>query len=247
MALFNGVESLLDMFMPQQNTPAKDNLVRRTELDSNDFDKIASVGLPAIIEAINRNNQSPEGLESFNNALLKHQDVNEYNSVDQLTRNVDENDGDKILNHVFNNNSNEKQGVIERIANMFSISEGAVKRVLVLLAPVVLKYFADRKNDKNLDDKGVRQESGNLSDMMSRSIRDFSTRQRQQRTPDNNGGILGDILDGRGQNNQNRTGNNNNGGILGDILSGMTQNQNRRNQSSKQNDNILDNILDLFK
>lgn len=222
MALFNGVDTLLEMFMPGQENQAKDNLVRRSDLDQNDFSKVASIGLPAIISALNRNNQSEQGLESFNNTLSRHQDVRNYNSLDQLTQDVDPNEGDKILNHVFNQNENEKQGVIDRIADTLGITPAAVKRVL--MAPVVLKYFADRKDDNNLDARGVQKESGNLSDVMTRSIRDYSSRARQN--PTNQGG-----------------------GIFGDLFGGGNNSQptRRPQQTQQQQDGgLLDNILDMF-
>ena len=151
MGLFDNVGNLVDLLLQDDQRPETRTLANRAEVDTSDFSKIAALGLPAILQGISRNTQDDVGLDSFNQALNRHQDVGNYQSIDQLTQAVDSQDGDKILGHVFNN----KQSLFDRISKSAGVSNSSVQRVLTLLAPIVLKYLADRKNTHQLDKRGV--------------------------------------------------------------------------------------------
>lgn len=214
MGLFDNVGNLFDLLLQDDQRPETKTLANRAEVDTSDFSKIAALGLPAILQGINRNNQSDSGLDLFNDALNKHQDVKNYQSMDQLTQNVDPQDGDKILGHVFN----DKQSIVDRIAGTLNLSPAAVKRVLALLAPIVLKYLADRKNTNQLDKRGVERETGSLIEQMNSSVRNYGRNMPRQ---ENSGGIFGELF-------------------------GNDDNKHGRPVDDK-NDGILDSILDLFR
>lgn len=221
MGLFDNV-NLLDLILSGQNQPANQNLAKQADLDINDFSKIASIGLPLILNAIKRNTQTDEGLDSFNNALSKHQDIQNYQSIEDLTQNVDTNDGNKILNHLFQDEK-EEQGLIDKIADMFGMTPAAVKRTLIVIAPMILKYMADRKQTKNLDKQGVQNETVNTVEKLNTSIRNYgSNRQPASQTQQS-------------------------GGLLDSLLGGIQNAQAQQTTPSKQNDSLLGSILDLFK
>ena len=181
MGLFDNVSNLVNLFVDDKKTPETKNLANRADVSSFDFGKIASLGLPAILKGIQRNSQDEAGLDSLNNALDQHQDVQKYQSVEELSQNVDPQEGDKILGHVFK----DKDSIIDRIADSVGMSPAAVKRVLVLLAPVVLKYLADQKKSKNLDKQQLQKETSSIADSVTQTMADSS-----------HGGILGSLLGG---------------------------------------------------
>lgn len=213
---------LFDQFNPldlllNDNQQATANLADKAGLDRADFGKIATMGLPLILSQINRNNQSQEGLESFDNALKQHEDVNNYQSFDELTQQVDTEDGDKILGHVFQ----DRDTLIERIANTLGLTPAAVKRALVVIAPLILKYLAERKSNQNLDREGVQRETQSTIDRMNDSLR-----QKGQESLGHDG-LLDSLLDGLNQ--------------------GSTS-QNQPNQKTTQSGGLLGNILkNIFK
>ncbi|MGX7092901.1 DUF937 domain-containing protein [Hutsoniella sourekii] len=173
MALFDQIGSLVDMFT-QANQTQQDSqvLANRAGVDIKDLSKIAALGLPAILQGLNRNNQSQEGLDAFNQALNQHeQDIDRYSSSNDLANQVDEQDGDKILGHVFN----DKQSIIDRIADTLGIEPAAVKRVLILLAPIVLKYLADQKRQGQLDADGVQKQTERLARETSQQVEQDSS------------------------------------------------------------------------
>ncbi|MGX7106486.1 DUF937 domain-containing protein [Hutsoniella sourekii] len=202
MALFDQIGSLVDMFT-QGNQTQQDSqvLANRAGVDIKDLSKIAALGLPAILQGLNRNNQSQEGLDAFNQALNQHeQDIDRYSSSNDLANKVDEQDGDKILGHVFN----DKQSIIDRIADTLGLEPAAVKRVLILLAPIVLKYLADQKRQGQLDADGVQKQTERLARQTSQQVEQdssileqiFGSNPAKQTTNDSqSGGLLGSIFD----------------------------------------------------
>lgn len=185
MALFNDLGSLAGMFMQSNKTENK-QLANRAGVDTDDFSKIATLALPLLLQGINKNNQSKEGLESFNQALNQHQTRNNYDSFDQFSQNVDTNDGDKIVNHVFSNN--QSSTVTSGLADRLGVSPQTVQRTLAVLAPLVLKYLADRKRENNLDAQAVQNETQNATTQVAQKVRDFNAQDS------GSGGLFGDLF-----------------------------------------------------
>ena len=140
MSLINNIGSLVGMFtQPDQNEESK-QLAKRAGVDTKDFGKIAAIALPLLLQAMNINNQNSKGLTSFNQALNQHQTKNNYDSLNQFAQNVDTEDGDKIVSHVL---QDDKQKISDNLAGRLGVSPDTVKKVLAVLAPLVIKYLAD--------------------------------------------------------------------------------------------------------
>lgn len=179
--LFGHASQLIDLFLGSNSQ--EQQLAQRANVSSSDFTKVAALGLPIILKQINRNTQNDAGLGSLVDALTKHQDVGQYQTPEEMTRHVDPQDGDKILGHVFENKQQE-ENIYQKIGNMIGIDEAAVKRVMILLAPIVLKYLADRQRNQNLDGRGVQRETNVAVEQLD----DHLQKQQQE------GGIFGDVL-----------------------------------------------------
>lgn len=206
MALFNNIGSLMGMLMqPNQNQESK-QLADRAGVDTSDFAKIASIGLPLLLQGINKNNQSSSGLESFNQALTQHQTRNSYDNLNQFTQNVDTEDGDKIVGHVF---SGQKDSISTSLADRLGVSPDTVKRTLAVLAPIALKYLADKKRDNNLDAQGVQQETQNITREAAQQVRSIN------RDDQKDYGLLGGLL---GFGDDKKPNEEKDHGLLGDIM-----------------------------
>ncbi len=186
MSLFDNIGSLMTTLMQPDQHEESQQLANRAGVDKSDFAKIASVGLPLILQGMNRNNQDPQGLESFNQALNQHQERNNYQSFNEFSKNVDAQEGDKILNHVF---SNEKEEVNNSLANQLGINSDTVKKTLAVLAPIAIKYLADRKREQNLDPQGIQRETEKLTREAAMKAREPNANQ-----PSGVEGLLGNLL-----------------------------------------------------
>ncbi|EKB55248.1 DUF937 domain-containing protein [Facklamia hominis] len=160
MGIFDQIGGLVDLLTNSQDLPSLDSLSAKSGIDKGSIGKILSLGLPAILQGMNHNNQTPEGLESFSEALNQHEQVlDHYQSPDDLLNQADEVEGDKVLGHVFK----DKDSIINRIADTLGIEPAAVKRVLILIAPMVLKYLADQRRKNQLDNEGLKKETDQLA------------------------------------------------------------------------------------
>lgn len=215
MALINNIGSLMGMLMQPDKNQEGQQLANRAGVDTNDFSKIASFALPLLLQGMNKNNQNPSGLESFNNALNDHQTRNNYESLNQFTQNVDTADGDKIVNHVL---SGEKEEVSANLADRLGVDGQTVKRVLAVLAPLVLKYLADQKREKNLDTQQVQQETQNITREAAMQVREHN------KTEQKDYGLLGNLL---GLGNDNET--------------------TKKTESNEKDYGLLGDLFDLFK
>lgn len=231
MGIFNNFDSILDLLgnSGQQDMEA---IANKTGIDKSKTGAIIGMALPIILNQLTKNNQSETGLDSFTKAIQDHAQGSDYNSVSEYAENVDQQDADKMLTHVF---EGKKDGIIERIADAIGIEPAAVKRVLLLIAPLVIKHIAGNAKNKDLDKGGIQKETEDIRDQVTGSLREFGKKRQetvptpQQAPQESNGGsMLDDIL----------------GGLLGHGDQTPQQGQvPEQAQPQQQNGGLLDTIL----
>lgn len=185
MSLINNIGSLIGIFTQSDQNEESKELAKRAGVDTKDFGKIAAAALPLLLQAMNIKNQNSEGLTSFNRALNQHHTKNNYDSLSQFARNVDTEDGDKIVNHIF---QDDKQKLSDRLAGKLDVNPDTVKKVLAVLAPLVLKYLADQKYEKGLDAEDVQRETQNVARQATTEAKKMS------RENPKDYGVIGDLL-----------------------------------------------------
>jgi hypothetical protein len=96
--------------------------------------------LPALLGGMEANAQDPKGAQSLADALGQHSPALVQGGVN--LDEVDTNDGEKIVGHVFG----EQQGeVVNRLGAVDGAGgQGLVGKLLPMLAPIVLSYLASR-------------------------------------------------------------------------------------------------------
>lgn len=177
MSIFDTANSLIDLFT--QGTKEDISAIsNRSGVDPVQASSIVGVALPLILKAINNNTKTDEGLTSFDEALKQHENDTKYDTVAEYAQNVDTEDGDKMLGHLFNGQSS----IIDKVADTLGITPAAVKRVLVIVAPILIKYLADTKKNNQLSPEQVRRQT--------------TIEQERYQESTNNGGLLGGILGG---------------------------------------------------
>lgn len=208
MSLINNIGSLVGMFtQPDQNEESK-QLAKRAGVDTKDFGKIAAIALPLLLQAMNINNQNSKGLTSFNQALNQHQTKNNYDSLNQFAQNVDTEDGDKIVSHVL---QDDKQKISDNLAGRLGVSSDTVKKVLAVLAPLVIKYLADQKYEKKLDAEDIQRETQTVTREATTQVKKLS------RENPKDYGVIGDLL-GLGSKANETAENEKDRGLLGSFL-----------------------------
>ncbi|MBQ6495804.1 MAG: DUF937 domain-containing protein [Firmicutes bacterium] len=135
-----------------------DALSQKTGESPVQIKKLLAIAIPLLILYMTKNASSKEGAGSLAQALTQHK---ETGAVDQQIAKSDEADGEKILGHIFGNNT---QNVMGGLAQNSGMNIGSVVKILAILAPILLSGLSAATN--HASNNAVAAPSGgfNLSD-----------------------------------------------------------------------------------
>lgn len=124
-----------------QNT--LEELASETQAEPQQVEKLTKLAIPTMLEALRKNASTEEGKLSLERALDDHQ----QDPTDLLgfLRGADQNDGAKILNHMF---GSQKDQVSESLAASSGMNLGSVIGLLTKYAPMILSLLAFSKLGK---------------------------------------------------------------------------------------------------
>jgi hypothetical protein len=151
--------------------------------------------VPTLLAGMHNNAQAPDGAASLESALSQHQDGLVDGGVD--VSQVDTADGEKIVSHVFGGQQDQVASQLAGTAQLGGVGGDLVKKLLPILAPIVMSYLAK----KVLGDRGGRSGTDAAG---GGGAGGFDV-----------GGILGGLLGGAA------AGGGAGGGGLGDLLGGL--------------------------
>lgn len=147
---------IVSMIMKQiGNNDTMSSIAKRANTDTSTVQKIAQMGLPMIMDGLNRQtSKDTKTSEKLANSVSKHLDDNTEN-LNHLLKNTDESEGNRLLDMAF---GSKKQKVEERVAEKTGTETSKVKSVLSMLAPLALSMIAKRSsNSQSLTGSGVSQ------------------------------------------------------------------------------------------
>ncbi len=177
------------------------DLAKRLGVDESTAEEATRQALPALLGGIQANTADPGGAESFASAVGQHDNdlVEGGVNLDQ----VDENDGDKIVSHVF---GQQRGQVVQQLGTTggTSTTSDLMGKLLPILAPIVMAYLAKRLTGG----AAAGGQSGGIGDVL--------------------GSILGGMAGQQGGQPQGQLGGQQQGGLggmlngpLGDLLGGL--------------------------
>ena len=121
--------------------------------------KVAQLGLPALLQALGNNAGTSGGAESLAGALEQHKDDN-VDDIDGFLNTVNPTDGAKILQHAF---AGKNDMVQNNLARQSGLQTGQVSGLMAMLAPLLLGALGNQKKAQNIDASGL---SGMLSGVL---------------------------------------------------------------------------------
>lgn len=127
--------------------------------------QLIQLGLPTLLQAMNQNASTPQGAKSLAKALDDHKD-DPVSNISSYLKNVDTQDGAKILGHVLGNKSS---GVERKLSAQTGLQPNQVNGVLTQLAPVVMGMLGQQKAQQGISSDGIGMLLGGLlgsGDMM---------------------------------------------------------------------------------
>jgi hypothetical protein len=138
-------------------------LAEQLGVDPNTAESAVRQALPALLGGMQANAADPAGAASLAGALEEHPPELVTGGVD--LDQVDPNDGEKIVGNIFGRNTDQ---VVQTLGTNFGGGAGSdlIKRLLPLLAPIVLSYLSSRMRGGG----GVRpdqsQPAGGVGDLL---------------------------------------------------------------------------------
>ena len=126
-------KKLMELFT---NSDSERALSENTGISTDSIGKVINYALPKLIDAMKNNASSSEGAQSLYNALGDHV-TNQ--SVEEQLQTVDTEDGEKIIGHIFGENTDSE---ISTIAEETDLSSGQISDVLSNVAPSILSQLS---------------------------------------------------------------------------------------------------------
>lgn len=115
-----------------------DQIAQQVGANPQEVEQAAQSALPALLGGLQANAQEPSGASSIIEALGQHQGDLLDGGVD--LGQVDSADGEKIASHIFG--SNEEQ--VYSALGGSGAGGGLIKKLIPILAPIVLSYLANK-------------------------------------------------------------------------------------------------------
>jgi hypothetical protein len=153
---------LIDLIKKLNNDDVLDQVSQSIGVKPQQVKKVTQLGLPTLVEAMNRNTKTQEGAQSLARALEQHQD-DEVDDLSKYIRHADAHDGEKILRHVFTDKS---ERVENRIAKQTGLDMSQIIGILAQFAPLILGLLGKEKKEKNLDYSGVADMTSTLTNQL---------------------------------------------------------------------------------
>ena len=193
----NGANRFNDLL---DKVPVRD-LADRLGTDEATASEALVAALPALLAKLQDNASSQQGAASLASALQQHNNDLARGSQVNLSQ-VDTQDGNNILRHVF---GNQRQEVAQQLAsNTNKASSGLLDSLLPMLAPIAMSFISN-----NL--LGGKEQSEQPSQQ-------YAQQQAQQQAAPDLGGLLGSLLGGRQASQPSNDGGLDVGGLLGALF-----------------------------
>lgn len=206
--------SLIDLITGNAGNQVAQEAENRFGISQNQILALLAVATPLVISALHKKAQDPQEAENINNALNQH-DGSVLNNPSQAS----EADGSSILSHIF---GGQRADVENQLSQSTGISMAKIGPILAMLAPVIMGYLGNQKNQAGVTS------GGGIGDLLGGILGNTSS-------PDSGGlaNILGNVL---GSGNQQQS-----SGGLGDILGSVLGSGNQKSGGGL--GSILGNIL----
>jgi hypothetical protein len=112
-----------------------DEIADKLGVDEKTAKSAIKTALPALVAGLSSNASTDEGAAALEKALTKH------TTKSTKLSDVDEEDGKKIVNHVF---GTKKGAVTEAVAGKADVTQELIAQILPIIAPIVLAWLAKK-------------------------------------------------------------------------------------------------------
>lgn len=154
--------SLQDLLGQQQGAEAVDQISQNVGAEPSLVNTAIQAALPMILSGLANNAATPQGAESLNSALERDHDGSLLGNLGGLGSLIfggqqaapppRQADAGGILGHIFGNNQGQ---VAEQVSNQSGLGVGQVAQILMMLAPIVMSYLGQQKQQQGVGADGL--------------------------------------------------------------------------------------------
>jgi hypothetical protein len=172
---------ILKMITSQLEDPrVLEQLSQKTGAKPDQTKKLAQSAVPMLLSSLQKNASTPEGARSLDKALEDHKNDN-VSDISGFLKNVDINDGAKILQHIFSGKNEEVQ---QNLASSAGLEKNQASNLLTQLAPLVLGALGNQKKEQG--------SQGDIAGLLNSVIGGLSGTQHGSQS--SSSGLLGSII-----------------------------------------------------
>ncbi len=223
--------NLTDLVTGGVGSKAIEAISKMTGVSESKAKWIVAAAVPLMIAALNYNAKNKGQSENIDKAIDQHSGGGILDKIEDLFGAGANDDGNKIVNHMFGQNTDL---VTQNIADKAGISSAQVGSVLATLAPIVMGYLGQQKQTSS--------GGGGIGDLLG-SVLGGS----QQSTGGGVlGGILGSFLGGGQEESGQAEGQAPSANNMTDLLGGLAGSFFDKNSDGQDKGNILDSIAGMF-
>lgn len=147
------MSNILELVQSQLSGEVLSQLTQQIGGGEQETQSAIQAAIPAMLAAMTKNAQSPEGAASLANALESDHDGGILNDLmGFVTQGNDTAGGSGILSHLFG----QKRPAVEQVVSQQSgLSSGATSNLMTQLAPIVMGFLGQQKKQGGLDVAGI--------------------------------------------------------------------------------------------
>ncbi len=155
--------SLQDLLGQQQGSEAVDQISQNVGAEPSSVNTAIQAALPMILGGLANNAASPQGAESLNTALEQDHDGSILDNLGGLGGMIfgggqeaqappRQADAGGILGHILGGN---QAPVVQEASNQSGLGSGQVAQILMMLAPIVMGYLGQQKQQQGVGADGL--------------------------------------------------------------------------------------------
>ncbi len=155
--------SLQDLLGQSQGETAVSEISQTVGADTSLVNSAIQMALPAIIGGLANNAATPQGAQSLDSALTRDHDGSLLGNLGGLGSLIFGNlqspdptpkqlDAGGILGHILGTN---QAPVVEQVSQNSGLNTGQVAQILLMLAPIVMNYLGQQKQQQNVGADGL--------------------------------------------------------------------------------------------
>ena len=154
--------SLQDLLGQAQGEEAVEHISQSVQAEPSIVNTAISAALPAILGGLANNAATPQGAESLNSALEQdHSDGGILNNLGGLGSMIfgggqqappPQADAGGILGHILGSSQG---AVAQEVSQKSGLGMGQVAQILMMLAPIVMSYLGQKKQQENVGADGL--------------------------------------------------------------------------------------------